>query len=181
MMPATIMSTVTPDTSWIEGVLPQDKNCVAKACSRLLGVNVYVTINFFLTQRWIKKASDLQHDEMILSIIDNLGLEPVCRNVSLATASVEIQKKADGRFFAINSYAHDFPSDSAIGHAFVIIKQSRRDPRQSGSTLPKGALGIVGNNSDKTEAPYHQKINDSHRISVWGPVAWTPYYGRARR
>jgi len=159
-MVAKILENQKLDYSQPSNILPYDKNCVAMTFSRLLGVGVYPTINFFLQKGWISKASDLENDGMINKIIKELNLAECYVDSSWAAVKTGMQGYKDGRYFATNWG----PSGSAggNGHAFAIIK--------------KGGIGVYGNNqevkqsSNGSSRPYHQAINETHKISVYGPI-----------
>lgn len=153
-MVASVLRNITLDDSQPGGMLPYDKNCVAMTFSRLLGVGVYATINFFLQKQWIKNAKDLENDNTIELVIGKLDLQERYKKQSWATVKTGMQGMPDGRYFATNWGIED--SKAKAGHAFAIIK--------------KGGVGVAGNNAEDTDRPYHSQISDSHLISVYGPI-----------
>jgi hypothetical protein len=150
---AKVLAGVDLDKSQPSSMLGYDKNCVAMTFSRLLGVGVYATVNFFLQKGWIKNASDLEHDNAIDTVVGHLSLEEKYENTSWATVKTGMKGHPDGRYFAVNRGANT----GATGHAFAII-------------INQGSVGVYGNNAEKKNNPYHSQINDSHKISVYGPI-----------
>ncbi|MBT2321870.1 hypothetical protein J7E62_05805 [Variovorax paradoxus] len=159
-MVATVIRRETLDYSQPASMLPYDKNCVAMTFSRLLGVGVYPAINFLLKKGWISKASDLENDTIIDTVIKKLDLTERYVDTAWTTVKVGMKGMPDGRYYATNWG----PSGSAggKGHAFTIIK--------------KGGVGIFGNNQEvkksaqKESRPYHQTLRETHRVSVYGPI-----------
>jgi hypothetical protein len=160
-MVAKVISQETLDYSQPENMLLYDKNCVAMTFSRLLGVGVYPAINFLLKKGWIKKASDLENDTTIDTVIQNLDLEARYVDAAWTTVKVGMKGMPDGRYYATNWGPGG--SKGGKGHAFSIIK--------------KGGVGIYGNNQEvkkseqRDSRPYHQALHETHLVSVYGPIA----------
>jgi hypothetical protein len=160
-MVAKAISNETLDYSQPANMLPYDKNCVAMTFSRLLGVGVYPAINFLLKKGWIKKASDLENDTTIDTVIKNLDLKERYVDAAWTTVKVGMKGMPDGRYYATNWGPGG--SSGGKGHAFSIIKN--------------GGVGIYGNNqevkkSEQREAkPYHQSLHETHLVSVYGPIS----------
>ncbi|MFJ2363166.1 hypothetical protein ACIPIN_05480 [Pseudomonas sp. NPDC087697] len=155
------------DTNRPEDMLDNDKNCVAMSFSRVLGINVYTTINFFLQKGWINSATQLENDTIVEDIAAELCMEKIYTNTPWGELKTSMAKNLEGRYLAVNTGIHGFnESASTVGHAFCIIKN--------------GGLGVAGNNSEKKHTPYHSQIGHMHKITVWGPVLWCPYFGIAK-
>jgi hypothetical protein len=152
---AQILNGVTLDNSQPENLLAYDKNCVAMTFSRLLGVGVYPTINFFLAKGWIKKASDLENDSAIEKVAKELGLDEKYKNTAWSAVKTGMKGHSDGRYFAINRTTNP----DSTGHAFALI-------------INGSSVGVVGNNQEgPNEKAYNSKIKDIHLVSVYGPIA----------
>jgi len=152
------------DSNKPEGMLDTDKNCVAMSFSRVLGINVHTTINFFLQKGWIDSAENLENDTTVESIAEKLCMKKIYSNTTWGELKTAMAKDTNGRYLAVNTGVHGFnESPSAVGHAFCIIKN--------------GGLGVAGNNAEKKNTPYHSQIGHTHKITVWGPVLWCPYFG----
>ncbi|MHB1058854.1 MAG: hypothetical protein ACYC0F_13335 [Rhodanobacter sp.] len=160
-MVARVMSGEVLDYKQPSNMLAYDKNCVAMTFSRLLGVGVYPAINFLMKKGWIGKASDLENDTTINTVIEKLGLEERYVDTPWVTVKVGMKGMPDGRYYATNWGPAG--SSGGKGHAFSIIK--------------KGGVGIYGNNqevkkSERNESkPYHQALHVTHKVSVYGPIA----------
>jgi hypothetical protein len=160
-MKAQIISGETLDYTQPANMLLYDKNCVAMTFSRLLGVGVYPTINFMIKQGWIRKASDLENDGTINTVIEKLALQERYKDTSWTAVKVGMKGMPDGRYYATNWGPGG--SSGGKGHAFSIIKN--------------GGIGIYGNNQEvkKSEQakskPYHQALNETHLVSVYGPIS----------
>jgi hypothetical protein len=152
------------DNSTPENRLAKDKNCVAMSFSKVLGINAHAAINFFLQKKWIKSASELENDTIVEAIATNLCMKKVYANKPWGELKALMAKEMDGRYLAVNTGKDGFnESPSTVGHAFCIIKN--------------GGLGVAGNNAENSGKPYHSQIVHTHKITVWGPVRWCPFFG----
>ncbi|MBC3777649.1 hypothetical protein [Pseudomonas sp. SWRI99] len=144
--------------------LAEDKNCVAMSFSKVLGINAHAAINFFLQKGWIESARKLENDTIVESIADHLRMKKIYSDKPWGELKTLMAKDLDGRYLAVNTGINGFnESPSSVGHAFCIIKN--------------GGLGVAGNNAENPNSPYHSRIGQTHKITVWGPVRWCPYFG----
>jgi hypothetical protein len=144
----------------VENVLPYHQNCAAMAFSRVLGISVYATLSLFLKKGWIATANATQHDGRIAELIEHLDLEEQYLDRPWAEVKTGLSGLADGRYFAVNSGVVKFKATGDhIGHAFAIVK--------------KGGWSVYANNSELNQGKQYAKtIMPTHKISVWGPIAW---------
>ncbi|HEV2150210.1 MAG TPA: hypothetical protein VGR37_22620 [Longimicrobiaceae bacterium] len=154
-MPATILTGETLNNHVVKDMLPYDKNCVAMAFSRVLGIGVYATLNHFVSKQWISRASDLENINKLDKVLKGLGLK-ACYDDKTWSIETGMKGQGDGRYFAVNWGVNGKTGSDPKGHAFAIVK--------------KGGIGIAGNNAEATSRPYHGEIMD-HKISVFGPIA----------
>lgn len=143
-------------------ILPVEKNCVAMAFSKMLGLPVYAVINMFIKNGWISTPESLQYSETIVNIMNKFGLSQKFEDKEWATIKDAI-KLINGRYFAVNTQSASFSDRGSSGHAFCIIVKDL-------------SLGISGNNADSAYSSYNSKILGHHKITIWEPVTVTPYY-----
>lgn len=154
-MPSHLLQGVPLSNTPPAGMLPYDKNCVAMAFSRVLGIGVHAAINFIIAKGWAPTASALENDGVIETIVKGLPLAARAKNVQWQSLRTQLGAYPDGRYFAVNNGAHDF-GGKGVGHAFAIIKH--------------GAWGTAANNAEETGQNYSSTISGSSKISVWGPA-----------
>lgn len=135
------------------GMLKFDKNCVAMALSKCLGVNLDTTVGFLVSQKWIASGKDLENDTKFEAVLKKLGMAEVMTSLSWADAKVTFRGMPDGRYFCVNTKGKDKGAD---GHAFAVVKN--------------GGLGVAGNNQEKKGETYGSQIRDTDKVTVWGPA-----------
>lgn len=137
-------------------LLPYDKNCAAMTFSRVLGIGVYATINHFIGKGWISKGTQLENDEVILYVINHLGLAEQYKDEEWRTVRAGLLALKDGKYFAMNYGVRGSTVGDAKGHAFAIVKH--------------GGWSVYGNNSETPDKAYRDTIHETHKISVYGPI-----------